>query len=404
MRINIVDAGCGVGKTTALINKINEDTSQQKYLFVTPFLSEVERIKKSCASKNFISPESENKKSKKKNIAHLLKEGHNIVTTHALFKKLDVDILEEINLNNYILIMDEVADTIEELNISKSDLKTLSEKYIKIHPRTHIAEWKDETYSGKFDEYKKMIKMNNIFAYTDKNDKIVSLLWMFPYQIFEAFQQVFILTYMFDGQIQKAYFDYYNVQYAKWFIKDFHLTPEKQIYDYSKTKKLIKVCNKEKLNKIGNDDTNLSKSWFLRNKKTYKMIELQNDIYNFFRHNTQAKKEEKLWTTFKEFKRYIQKKGFVSGFASINSRATNEYSHKTAVAYIGNRYLKPTIKNFFTFNRIPIPNNFEDKFALSEIIQFVYRSAIRNNKPITVYIPSKRMRALFEEWLKKPND
>lgn len=45
MKINVVDAGCGVGKTTALINLINNDTSNQKYIFITPFLSEVERIK-----------------------------------------------------------------------------------------------------------------------------------------------------------------------------------------------------------------------------------------------------------------------------------------------------------------------------------------------------------------------
>ena len=46
MKINVVDAGCGVGKTTALINLINNDTSNQKYIFITPILSEVERIKK----------------------------------------------------------------------------------------------------------------------------------------------------------------------------------------------------------------------------------------------------------------------------------------------------------------------------------------------------------------------
>ena len=66
-------------------------------------------------------------------------------------------------------------------------------------------------------------------------------------------------------------------------------------------------------------------------------------------------------------------------------------------------YFKPTIKNFFTFNRIPVNQDFENKFALSELVQFVYRSAIRNGKPIDVYIPSKRMRDLFIEWLKKPN-
>ena len=50
-----------------------------------------------------------------------------------------------------------------------------------------------------------------------------------------------------------------------------------------------------------------------------------------------------------------------------------------------------------------VNQEFEDKFALSELVQFVYRSAIRNGKPIDVYIPSKRMRDLFLEWLKKPN-
>ena len=134
------------------------------------------------------------------------------------------------------------------------------------------------------------------------------------------------------------------------------------------------------------------------------MIKLQNNIYNFFRSHTKANSKELLWTTFKEYKGVIKRKGFTKSFAPINCRATNEYGNKTAIAYIGNRFFKPTIKNFFTFNNIAVGKQFEDKFALSEWVQFIYRSAIRNNKPIDVYIPSKRMRTLFLEWLKKPND
>ena len=90
MKVNVVDAGCGIGKTTALINKMNEDTSGQKYLFVTPFLSEVERIKKACPNKNFVSQTPNDKRGTKiEHLTSLIREGKNVVTTHALFKKID---------------------------------------------------------------------------------------------------------------------------------------------------------------------------------------------------------------------------------------------------------------------------------------------------------------------------
>lgn len=402
MKINVVDAGCGVGKTTALINLINNDTSNQKYIFITPFLSEVERIKKSCPDKNFISPD-ENNKTKLEHFSKLINEGENIVTTHALFKKIDSDRVSIEALQNYVLIMDEVADMVEELPVSKSDLKLLSNK-ITIHPRTHMVEWNDNDYQGKFDEYKRMIKLNNIFAYVDQNNNIVSMMWLFPYRVFQAFQQIYILTYMFDGQIQKKYFDYFGASYANWYVKDFNLTPTPQTYDYRHTKSLINVCQDQKLNEVGDNRTALSISWFNRNKRTQEMLTLQNNIRSFFRSHAKVSGNKMLWTTFKEYKYNVKRNGFAKGFAPINCRATNEYSNKTAIAYIGNRFFKPTIKNFFTFNNIPTEKQFEDKFALSELVQFVFRSAIRNDKPINVYIPSKRMRDLFEEWLKKPND
>lgn len=402
MKINVVDAGCGVGKTTALINLINNDTSNQKYIFITPFLSEVERIKKSCPDKNFVSP-NENNKTKLEHFSKLINEGRNIVTTHALFKKIDSDRVSIEALQNYVLIMDEVADMVEELPVSKSDLKLLSNK-VTIHPRTHMVEWNDNDYQGKFDEYKRMIKLNNIFAYVDQNNNIVSMMWLFPYRVFQAFQQIYILTYMFDGQIQKKYFDYFGASYANWYVKDFNLTPTPQIYDYRHTKSLINVCQDQKLNEVGDNRTALSISWFNRNRRTQEMITLQNNIRSFFRSHAKVSGNKMLWTTFKEYKYNVKRNGFAKGFAPINCRATNEYSNKTAIAYIGNRFFKPTIKNFFTFNNIPTEKQFEDKFALSELVQFVFRSAIRNDKPIDVYIPSKRMRDLFEEWLKKPND
>jgi hypothetical protein len=45
------------------------------------------------------------------------------------------------------------------------------------------------------------------------------------------------------------------------------------------------------------------------------------------------------------------------------------------------------------------PQNFKDACALSELIQWVWPSRVRKGEPITLYLPSPRMRRLFEEWL-----
>ena len=66
------------------------------------------------------------------------------------------------------------------------------------------------------------------------------------------------------------------------------------------------------------------------------------------------------------------------------------------MAYMVNRFADPNIMKFFHTKDISID---ADKFALSEMLQWVWRSAIRDNKPINLYIPSKRMRDLLIDWI-----
>ena len=41
----------------------------------------------------------------------------------------------------------------------------------------------------------------------------------------------------------------------------------------------------------------------------------------------------------------------------------------------------------------------EDLYALSIMIQWIWRSAIRDGKDIYIYIPSRRMRNLLIKWI-----
>ena len=42
---------------------------------------------------------------------------------------------------------------------------------------------------------------------------------------------------------------------------------------------------------------------------------------------------------------------------------------------------------------------FDDEYALTEMIQWVWRSRVRNGRSITLNLPSPRMRRLMEKWL-----
>ena len=53
-------------------------------------------------------------------------------------------------------------------------------------------------------------------------------------------------------------------------------------------------------------------------------------------------------------------------------------------------------KNFFLQHGIAVD---EDGYALSEMLQFIWRSAIRDGKEIWIYVPSIRMRGLLERWI-----
>ena len=77
-------------------------------------------------------------------------------------------------------------------------------------------------------------------------------------------------------------------------------------------------------------------------------------------------------------------------------RATNDYQDRTSVAYLVNKFINPYIKQFFTTHGVKV---YEDEYAISELVQFIWRSAIRQGKDINIYIPSRRMRQLLKKWI-----
>lgn len=401
-KVHVVDMIMGSGKSSAAINYMNANPDK-KFLYITPFLSEVMRIKDACPNLGFTQPEAEKGGSKLKDIKKLLSKGENIVSTHSLFRLFTNEIIDICRAMNYTLIMDEVADVVEPYDISSDDMEIILRDLAYVNPDDNLLYWRDDKadYQGEYDDIKSKIDMHSLAMYGSSNRDVV--LWLMPVHSFNAFREVYILTYLFSGQIQRYYYDFFKLPYDYLYVEgdkyeDYAFTSEVQCqrikYDYSK---IIHICDNEKLNAIGEMKTDLSKHWFTRNKSNNVVLpQLKKNLFNFFHNIQKSSSDNNIWTTFKDFKKPLSGKGYSKGFLPSNSRATNAYKDRTCVAYCLNKYINTIIKLFFNNRGIETD---DDVYATSEMLQFIWRSAVREGNEIWVYIPSSRMRNLLIQWI-----
>ena len=418
MKVTVIDSIMGSGKTTSLINMMNENT-EEKFIYITPYRDEIDRVIDNCPNRYFETPKNFDKINLKTctkydDLIKIIEQDINVVSTHALFQTFDENIIKVLKEHRYTLILDEVAQVVEEINISSDDIRMLiNDGVITVNENKRII-WLNDNYDGEFIKYKESFKNGEVYLYGDS-----VIIWCFPCEIFNCFDKVIISTYLFRGQLQCYYFQVNNIEFEyKSAVKsindkgeyEFNIVDYMEEYDYKSLSKLINVYE-GKLNAVGEDKDGrkkpLSSTWY-KEANSEKLKLVQNNTYNYFRHVCNKKSNEVLWTVFKfraetpETKNNrmtkIKPNGYNKSFESCNCRATNNYRDRDTVAYLINRYNSPVIINFFKDRGAEID---EDAFALSEMLQFIWRTAIRDGKPINVYIPSKRMRTLLKDWLKQ---
>lgn len=405
--VNVIDAPCGYGKTSWAIQYMNDmSIESHNFIYVTPFLDEATRVKQSVHSREFHEPEAIKGKTKLDDLHRLLGQGKDIATTHALFQMANAETKELIRINNYTLILDEVMNVIEQVPLKKNDLDLLIEARVidyDVNDKglTYIK-WNEDKvdYDTEYNHIKQMALANNLILCNSS-----ALIWNLPCDIFLMFKDVFILTYLFKGQFQRYYYDLHGIQYRYLSVvkDDLHghvLVPyqNRKIHNKATLNKLVSIYEGQ-LNAIGDKRTSLSTSWFEKSNKDL-IQTLRRNAYNFFTNLCKANNDTAIWTTVKGNKNSIMKKvrpkSYAKCFIPMTSRSTNIYKKKYHLAYLVNRFMNPIEKKFFEQYRVKID---EDAWALSELIQWVWRSRIRDGQSIIIYIPSKRMRDLFKQYL-----
>lgn len=388
----MVDARMGRGKSTAAIRFINQNKKTTRFIYVTPFLSEVARLRYECGLEE---PVEDDEHTKLSSLRMLLYQGKSVSTTHSLYQLIDEEMLELIRSMKYTLIIDETITAIDKPAITVQD-KRLIEPIISVDDQGLVA-WTDPYYEGKFGGYKEMADMNTLYNVDN------TMIHTFNTNLFTAFDDVYLLTYLFSGSMLEAYMRCFGLEYEIYGISDeggfpsFRPGPDvPPPIDY---RSLINIIDKKSMNAVGDQYYALAKNWFER--RSYhneEVIQLRRNMQNFFKNITRSNKDNRLWTCFKDhMDKLIPDNGsYAKNFLQMQARATNDFAGCTNLAYMANRFEDPNMLKFFFSRGIEID---QDMCALSDLLQWVWRSAIRNGKPINLYIPSKRMRGLLTDWM-----
>lgn len=411
MPIMVCDAIMGSGKSSAIIQHMNRNP-EKRYLYITPFLEEARRIREACPQLFFAEPSDKSPDfgfSKYSHILHLLAEGRNIASTHQMFRNFKPEVLELVRAGHYTLIIDEAVDVFQELTLKKNDLDIVTMMgWLDQEGNNTVTEdtplYQGERFRDIFD-----LTRNGNFAITYGNGE--TYYWVMSRGFFDAFEDVYILTYLFAAQTLKYYLDIHNIPFR--YIGISHPSPDEYYFSeeggYIPTyvgslSEKIHILENSRLNDIGNPETALSSTWFKRRKADSDpaIKQLRSNISNFFRHiNEGFGADQRLWSTFKDAVGSLRGKGFYNHTLSYNARASNQYRHKRVLAYCVNIYMKPEEKTYFTSHGIDV---LEDEAALSTMIQWIWRSAIRDGQEIWIYIPSRRMRTLLLNWIKEQEE
>lgn len=430
-KIVVIDSMCGRGKTQWALQNINAHPNEA-VIYASPLLSELGRVIQGTCN-GIIQPDYHGGHSKFYDFNRLIEDGESIAVSHSTFTKSTNETANNIHQGKYTLYLDETMDVlvpyqdVADKKLKRGDIDALKDAFIEVDEAGCVS-WKSKSYVNDGFEYGEIERLAKLGCLLFLGDTL--FVWEFPISVFNAFEQVYVMSYMFDGSILKAYLDYHGLEYTKMQVErsgaEYSLVPyTHDDADVQTFQTLIsRYTPPAKAKRY--TSTNLSSTWYKNNIKGRSCASATtlrtSTINNYLRNVCKAKAKQIMWCCPKDYKSKIEEDGWkftrrltkeerdlpkveqeklkqqISCFVSSNARGTNEYADRDVLVYACNLYPNPYIQKFFAEHGVHLD---ADAFALSALIQWVWRSAIRKiePQPIQLYIVSRRVSDLFEQWL-----
>ena len=423
-KVEILDSIMGSNKTNRVLDWIDSNPNE-RYLYISPLLSEVDNTSRLATNLKHVSfefPTTDDSDTKSDDLLAKLEIGANISCTHSLYLGMSEKHLDLIEKYGYIVIIDEEVGVIDAFKkYSTDDLAYLSANWdIEISEEDGMISWVGAELGkkAKYKQFYNLCKAKAVYAARRSDTMLVTQM---PVELFTRAKRVIIMTYMFKGNVLDNFLKLKKVEVIP-FTDVSPTTMDKQsIRDLIDLKPLDR-----KLLKLG-------MSVYAYGKMDKKGFDL---ISNYIRStglSVGAKAKDTMYTCPKDISpvemksgKRVAPRGFLTyktdlvdedgnimldakgkpktqdNFCWLHSgcRATNKYSYKWYLAHCYDRHPNLSVETYLYEYGSPIDKNV---FALSEMLQWIWRSRIRNGEPIVLAIPNMRMHNLFLDWLNEEN-
>ena len=408
--VKVCDSIMGSGKTSAAINMMNEHP-EQRFIYVTPLLDEDMRIVLACPALHFARPgfvgtgsKRYTKGDKSDHLLVLLQQGRNIATTHALFHIFTPEAFELARQQNYTMIIDEEPPVLDICPYGMDDFKMLERTGWLVRHDDGTFWVRDGRFNGRLNDLVTAARTNRLMN-CSKHDNPKQM-WAMSEDLFKAFKEVYFLTFMFDSSVLQCYMRVRGMCFENIYVNRdqngrFSFTDHVSYLPayIPHLPELIHICEDDELNAVGLAHNALSSTWYKNNvgKQTRNAKQLKSAMRRYFtEYCRDVHGDRRMWTCFKDFNQFFMRNGWRGGFVSSNTKSTNIYSDKKCLAYLCNTYLHPDVMHYAKHHGVQMDS---DGYAVSMMVQWIWRSAIRNGEEIYIFVPSSRMRRLLKEWM-----
>ena len=379
---------------------IKEFQQNKKYLVILPFLSEVKRVIDQSQPILFEQPTTdENEHSTKtESIKELLLTGQNIATTHNMYERL-VKLAREGLLDDYHIIIDEVPDVVK--SVSSKTKTSIEEFYLKTG-YIELGETGLVRPTNKWRQNKEEVSdtLNSKILFYAETGCLYLLgehmfVWAMPSELLTAGLSVTIMTYKSEGSLLTSYLNKLSLPY---FVNSSEF--EERRFKIA-AKELINLQDIPSISKLNLSHSGQAKgmsqysyyskiSGALKNLRSRQLKGVYlDDILVTCKKDAWLKQENKAGVFARNSKM------FHANWIANTTRGTNDYAHCSHLIYLYDQHVNPVVGRWVNNSS----RSFDDAYALTELIQWVWRSRVRRGEPITLYLPAPRMRRIFLDWL-----